>query len=38
MVNNLRSAFKELVDESVWMDLETQVNWHYNNLDVHIAV
>ena len=26
MVNNLRTAFKELVDESVWMDKETQVS------------
>jgi hypothetical protein len=25
MVTNLRSAFKELVDESLWMDEETQV-------------
>ena len=26
MVNNLRIAFKELVDESIWMDKETQVS------------
>ena len=26
LVENLISAFKELVGESVWMDVETQVN------------